>query len=214
MNELDRHRTTLKMGRIGKRITGITLGALIGLGFLFARSSTPHDPEGETREVAQAKADKTAQRRIRKGPRKPPPSALSPVTLAAKEEKPEEPVQEDDGLTDRERKLEAYYEHLDAIEDPNVDELTMLGEMAFEANEAEAAYEHYLEVIEEHPDEPMAPFALYKLAWAEYNLGDVDAAIDDMELMMEWLDYGESPMEQTLRASGPADLKLFSAQAD
>jgi tetratricopeptide (TPR) repeat protein len=202
------------MDRISKRIIGISLGALIGLGFLIWRSSTPHVPEGETREVAQAEAGKTEQRRVRKGPRKPPPSALSPVTPVDKEENQEEPVQEDDGLTDQERKLEEYHEHLDAIEDPNVHELTMLGEMAFEANEAEAAYEHYLEVIEEHPDEPMAPFALYKLAWAEYNLGDVDAAIDDMELMMEWLDYGESPMEQTLRASGPADLKIFSAQAD
>jgi tetratricopeptide (TPR) repeat protein len=203
------------MKHSGKRLAGVTLAALIGVGLLVWRDSTPREhTESQPGEMAGTEADKTAQRRVRKGPRKPPPSALSPVTPVDKEENQEEPVQEDDGLTDQERKLEEYHEHLDAIEDPNVHELTMLGEMAFEANEAEAAYEHYLEVIEEHPDEPMAPFALYKLAWAEYNLGDVDAAIDDMELMMEWLDYGESPMEQTLRASGPADLKIFSAQAD
>jgi hypothetical protein len=210
------------MNHNGKRIAVVV--ALLLTGFLVWPESTPSEPtEAQATGVEQSEMNPN-KRRVRNGPRKPPPAAMAPLVKSTNEddpsqipptddEPPEEPVDDDDGLTDQERRLEAYLEHVDAIEDPNVDELTMLGEMAFEANEAQAAYDHYLEVIEEHTDEPRAPFALYKLAWAEYNLGDVDAAIDDMELMMEWLDYGESPMEQTLRVSGPADLKMFRGQA-
>ena len=47
------------------------------------------------------------------------------------------------------------------------------------------------------------------------NRARIEAAINDMELMMEWLDYGEdSPMEQTLREAGPADLERFRAAAN
>ena len=213
------------MNHNGKRIAVVV--ALLLTGFLVWPESTPSEPtKAQATAVEQAEMNPN-KRRVRNGPRKPPPAAMAPLVKSTNEDDPSQIpladfplanssrlVDDDDGLTDQERKLEAYLEHVDAIEDPNVDELTMLGEMAFEANEAQAAYDHYLEVIEEHTDEPMAPFALYKLAWAEYNLGDVHAAIDDMELMMEWLDYGKSPMEQTLRVSGPADLKMFRGQAD
>jgi hypothetical protein len=60
----------------------------------------------------------------------------------------------------------------------------------------------------------MAPFALYKLAWAEYNLGDVEAAIDDMELVIEWLGAGETQMHETVRSQVSEDLDLFRSQAD
>ena len=119
----------------------------------------------------------------------------------------------DDGLTDQERKLEAYLENLEALENPTIDELTMLGEMAFEAQENQAAYDHYLEVIDNHADDPKSAFALYKLAWTEYNLGDVDAAIEDMELMLEWMDEGDGPLEELLRTAGPNDLALFKKKA-
>jgi hypothetical protein len=212
----------LDMNHKGRRIAGVV--AFLLTGFLVWQESTPSEPTRAQATVVEPAQMNPNKRRARNGPRTPPPAAAAPLVGSTNEENPsqlprtndeppEAPVDDAEGLTDQERKLEVYLEHVDAIEDPNVDELTMLGEMAFEANEAQAAYDHYLEVIEEHTDEPRAPFALYKLAWAEYNLGDVDAAIDDMELMMEWLDYGESPMEQTLRVSGPADLKMFRGQA-
>jgi tetratricopeptide (TPR) repeat protein len=209
------------MNRFGKRITGITLGTLVGLSFLSWR--TADQTEDDTREAVLAESDKRARRRMRKGPRKPPTVSSLPAPVPAEpigedepseEEELEEAVQEDQTLTEQERKLEQYLEHLDAIDDPNVDELTMLGEMAFDANEAEAAYEHYLEVIEEHTDDPHAPFALYKLAWAEYNLGDVEAAIDDMTLVIEWVRDGETQMHEVLRSQGMKDLDVFGTQTD
>jgi tetratricopeptide (TPR) repeat protein len=207
-------------------ILGITCGALIGLGLLVWRTSTPsiHADAQSAETVAADK--KTAQRRLRKGPRKPPavstiPSA-PPTDLFGEEDtsghdaptKDAQDAQDDQRLTEQERKLEEYLEHLDAIDDPNVDELTMLGEMAFDANQAEAAYEHYLEVIEEHTDDPNAPFALYKLAWTEYNLGDVEAAIDDMALVIEWVGDGETQMHEVLRTQGTKDLDMFGTPAD
>ena len=86
--------------------------------------------------------------------------------------------------SDLERKRDAYFERLDELDNPSVDEMIVLGEMAFEANEAESAYDHYLEVIDNHSEHSSAPFALYKLARTEFNLGEVDAAISDMKLML------------------------------
>jgi tetratricopeptide (TPR) repeat protein len=127
------------------------------------------------------------------------------------------PAQPTADAEDRAEKLQEYLEHLEVLDNPIVSELTMLGEMAFDANQAEDAYEHYLEVIENHTDDPMAPFALYKLAWAEYNLGDVEASIDDMELVMEWIGDGprdgQNPMLDALESEGPANLDLFRSQA-
>ena len=211
------------MNHNGKRIA--VVAALLLTGWLVWPEPTPNESTKAQATVVEQAEINPNKRRIRNGPRTPPPAAMAPLVKSTNEEDPspvprtddeppEEPVDDDDGLTDQERKLEAYLEHVDAIEDPNVDELTMLGEMAFDANEAQAAYDHYLEVIEEHTDEPMAPFALYKLAWAEYNLGDVNAAIDDMELMMEWLGDSEDPLHEMLRSSGSTDLDLFDTRAD
>ena len=208
------------MNRIGKRIAAIALGLLIGLGFLMWRAPTP--PE-DTEEAAQGESDKKAQRRTRKGPRKPPPLSQAPSETPSGPDETKSPSAEntaeasaptEEDLADKKRKREEYYEHLDAMENPSVAELTTLGEMAFDAGETADAYEHYLEVIEEHPHDPQAPFALYKLAWAEYNLGDVNAAIDDMELMMEWLGDSEDPLHEMLRSSGSTDLDLFDTRAD
>ncbi len=211
------------MNYIGKRIAGIAIIGLIGIGFLTWRDSTPRKPtQSHTEQVVKADKDTPTRRRTRTGPRKPP--AVSPIPPEthgdpideddpSEKEAPEE-LSHDEDLTEKERKLEEYLEHLEAIPDPNVDELTMLGEMAFDANEAEAAYEHYLEVIEEHTDDPNAAFALYKLAWAEYNLGDVEAAINDMELMMEWVGDGETQLQEILHSQGPADLDLFRNQTN
>jgi tetratricopeptide (TPR) repeat protein len=212
------------MNRIGKGIGAITLAALIGLGSLNWCGSTPRKPmEVHTEKTIQAEANKPAQRRARKGPRQPPTFSPIPSETPAdpidnadpsQEDAPERTTHDEADLTERERKLREYLEHLEVIEDPNVAELTMLGEMAFDADEPAAAYEHYLEVIEDQPDDPMAPFALYKLAWAEYNLGDVEAAIDDMALMIEWIGDGETQMHEALLSQGAEDLDLFDTRAD
>ena len=218
----------MRTNRIDKRITGIALTILIGLGFLFWWASTPDTQmERPTQETVQAEADKTTQRRARTGPRKPPPVSPHPADVpvepddegdTSEEGEPAQPAADAEKQADLARKLQEYHEHLDVLDKPNVSELTMLGEMAFDANQAEDAYEHYLEVIENHTDDPMAPFALYKLAWTEYNLGDVEAAIDDMALVMEWLDDsasdGENPMLDALEAGAPADLELFRSHTD
>ena len=168
-------------------------------------------------EVVKEIPSSASKRKSRKGPRTPPLThKIDKVVQAGSDDadfgatmEPEieaevPPVSEE---------LAIYLEHLEVLDNPNVDELTMLGELAFEANEASAAYDHYLEVIDHHTDHPLAPFALYKLAWAEFNLGDVDAAIADMELMLEWLEVGDSPMDDTLRNAAPADLALFIDKA-
>ena len=198
------------MNQSGKRILGIALALTIG--FLAWPEPTPDETEFSTTETAKKVDTKKSTRRTRKGPRKPPPAAMS---QAVKDDETEDgPTDDDDGLTEQELKLEAYLEHLEAIEDPNVDELTMLGEMAFEANEAQAAYDHYLEVIDQHTDDPKAAFALYKLAWTEYNLGDVEAAIEDMALVTEWIGDGDSQIEEILRTAAPTDLEMFKGQAN
>jgi len=210
------------MNRSHKFILGIAAGALIGLGLLSSRSPTPGMEMGASGGETRQEPDKTPQRRARKGPRTPPRKtvlspAISPGEVnrenASEEEASQESVTQK-AADEKEQKLQEYLEHLEALNDPNVSELTMLGEMAFDANEPAAAYEHYLEVIEEHTDDPMAPFALYKLAWAEFNMGDVEAAIDDMELMMEWVAEEESQLHETLRSEGTRDLDFFESKAN
>ena len=216
------------MNSTGKLITAI---ALIGLGLLLWPSPTPPSTtEVEVNSDSPSSTQKSSRRRARTGPRKPPILTLSPddppeptdeaveatadETVENSEAAAEDENGNDDGLTPQERKLEEYLEHLEALDDPNVDEKTMLGEMAFDANEAEAAYDHYLDVIDNHTDDPQAPFALYKLAWTEYNLGDVDAAIDDMELVIEWMGDSDHPMHDMLRGEGARDLDKFRADSD
>ena len=156
-------------------------------------------------------------RRSRTGPRSPPnlKSQGNPrQDMRSTDAKPQsDEHQRDTGSAQETEKLAVYLEHLEVLDNPSVDELTMLGELAFEANVPSAAYDHYLEVIDHHRTDPLAPFALYKLAWTEFNLGDVEAAIADMELMLEWLEVGDSPMENTLRAAGPTDLAMFIEKA-
>ena len=190
-----------------KAFIGCTIVILIGV-LVWTEPTKSEAPE--TAPALSKKSETPSKRRARKGPRKPPPAAMSP--LVKSNEVQDEPTDDDDGLTEQELKLEAYLEHLEAIEDPNIDELTMLGEMAFEANEAQAAYDHYLEVIDKHTDDPKAAFALYKLAWTEYNLGDVEAAIEDMALVTEWIGDGDSQLEEILRTAAPTDLEMFQAQ--
>ena len=195
----------------------LILGVLIAL-TVWWKTNRQDAIEATAQESASKTSKKTIKRRTRVGPRTPPTTANFQTDSKdndnnlSKDNSTEPVSSEEVELHQQEEKLADYLEHLDVLDNPNVDELTMLGEMAFDANESEAAYEHYLEVIDHHTDHPLAPFALYKLAWAEYNLGDVEAAIADMELMLEWLEVGESPMAEILRAAGPSDLAKFAAE--
>ncbi len=207
----------MKSKPIARITTFVSLTIFIGV--MVGKTMT-ETPESATMgpEVVKEVPSSTSKRRIRKGPRTPPLIHNTGTVVQA--------VSDDAGLEEKmdpeteaatppeSEELAVYLEHLEVLDNPNVDELTMLGELAFEANEASAAYDHYLEVIDDHTDHPLAPFALYKLAWAEFNLGDVDAAIADMELMLEWLEVGDSPMDDTLRNAAPADLALFIDKAE
>lgn len=156
-----------------------------------------------------------AMRSFRKGPKKPPLSRNSDRNPnPQKDSRPsidenKKRKQEKQEKQDLKEKRREYFETLDEIENPNIHEQIMLGEMAFYANEAESAYEHYLDVVDNHSDHPMAPFALYKFAWVQYNLGDVDYAVQDMELVLEWIETGALDQEEVLRMAAPTDLELF-----
>ena len=187
-----------------QRISILLLGVIVLIWVFHAESSDPEVTVGKAELTPSPQASKTQKKRTRIGPRKPPPAAMGI--------QPNDGAETDDGLTEQERKLDEYLEYFETLENPNVDELTMLGEMAFEAQENQAAYDHYLEVIDNHSDDPKSAFALYKLAWTEYNLGDVEAAIDDMKLMLEWLEESEGPLQEMLRTAGPDDLALFESK--
>ena len=210
--------------RPGKTMAALTLFAIIGWGVRMVANSNSPDPRNRPGTASkEASVAKTSKRRVRTGPRTPPPQA-PPIDEQSKTDDPAETAdgqpEDNHGSADAEEntnqayKLVEYLEHLEALDDPNVDELTMLGEMAFDANEPEAAYEHYLEVIDNHTDDPQAPFALYKLAWTEFNLGDVEAAIDDMELVIEWIGEGETPLQEALLTAGSQDLDRFRRELD
>ena len=83
------------------------------------------------------------------------------------------------------------------------------GEVAFGANDAATAYANYLIVVEDMPDDPMAPFALYKLAWTEFNLGDLEAAADDMALVLEWTEQDDSELGRQLHTHAARDIERF-----
>ena len=186
----------------------------IGLLVLYTSQPSPKIQE-ELPEVKKPIPTETKpiveqSRSSRKGPKKPPLSrkSKSNSNQPIKEKQPtiDENEEQDQELEEKRRE---YFETLDEIDNPNVNEQIMLGEMAFYANEAESAYEHYLDVIDNHSDDPMAPFALYKFAWVQYNLGDVDYAIQDMELVLEWIETGALNQEEVLRMAVPTDLELF-----
>ena len=166
-------------------------------------------PEVEKPFPTEPKSINEESRTARKGPKKPPLFRKSNLNSNSKKET-QLPIDENE-VQDQEleEKRREYFETLDEIDNPSVNEQIMLGEMAFYANEAESAYEHYLDVIDNHSDDPMAPFALYKFAWVQYNLGDVDYAIQDMELVLEWIETGALDQEEVLRMAVPTDLELF-----
>ena len=193
------------------KLGGISACFLLIMLFLWR---TPTSMKNAPEQVVQL-TEKTSKRKIRKGPRTPPiaqppnrtSSSSTPTNLPKTTHEADNASSTESEELDP--KVQLYLDNLDAIEEPSVEDLTYLGELAFEANDPASAYDHYLEVIEGHADDPMAPFALYKFAWVQYNLGEVDAAIADMNLMIEWIEESDFSLDQTLRESAYSDLELF-----
>jgi len=193
--------------------------------FLLMKTTEPEPTtvNGSSKQIENPKKKEVVKRRSRQGPRKPSSEileSLQKLQNAAKEAStgrndPEEGSKKTSSReTDLAEKLQEYLDVLDSIEEPSVSELTLLGELAFEANDPASAYDHYLEVIEQHSDDPQASFALYKFAWVQYNLGDVEAAINDMSLVLEWIDTESSSAEQALRPAAAQDLELFKSKKE
>ncbi len=67
-----------------------------------------------------------------------------------------------------------------------VTEQVVLGEQAFVEGDLEAAFDHFSSVVENEPDHPKAPFALYRLAWVEHKMGEHEHALEDMTEAVEW----------------------------
>lgn len=80
------------------------------------------------------------------------------------------------------------------------------GEAHLEADDPERALAAYRAAIEEAPDHQLAPFASYKLAWAEYNLDNLPQAIADMEEVAVLL--GDADTEHALRLVETAERDL------
>jgi hypothetical protein len=198
-------------------IVAVAIFGVIGVVFLqTSPSSDEHVEQSELPQTKEVQKQGKTKRSIRKGPRKPPILQNKPTPPVNKEkevskqetDKDSEKKGEEDSEEIQEKR-EEYFETLDSIENPSTSELIMLGELAFYANEPESAYEHYLDVIDNHSDDPMAPFALYKFAWVQYNLGDVGHAIQDMELVLEWMETGEIKQAEILEKTVPTDLEFF-----
>ena len=65
--------------------------------------------------------------------------------------------------------------------------LMALAQFSIDANQHPQAIAYFLKV-EKHPEEPLYPFGLYKLAWSYYNLKDVPAALTYIRKHVEYYD--------------------------
>ena len=190
----------------------ITVLILFILGFMVIWGFNQQNHSQSSQPPISTEKSISKKRILRTGPKKPP--ILKSVRKKenpnpAKEEN--NPEESDDNVRkkDLEEKLQLYFDTLASMNNPTPQQLITLGELAFDANDSESAYEHFLEVIEENPDDEMAPFALYKFAWVEFNLGDVDSAILDMKLVTEWIEMGDVQQEGILIRAAPEDLRFF-----
>ncbi|MCK6523657.1 tetratricopeptide repeat protein [Myxococcota bacterium] len=82
----------------------------------------------------------------------------------------------------------------------------LLGERYFDLGNPHKAKLAYSKVLA-WPDHPLYPFAIYKLAWCDYNVGEERAAIEGMKRVVALSDKGE------LRDEALVDLVRFFADA-
>ena len=163
----------------------LILALALGIWWAYGPPS-PVEPDQSNPVTQAAPAEPVRRvRRARTGPRVPPGT--------------EEPDEDDPGAEERRERI------------PNTPAMEWVteGEVAFGANDAATAYANYLIVVEDMPDDPMAPFALYKLAWTEFNLGDFEAAADDMALVLEWTEQDDSELGRQLHTDAVRDLERF-----
>jgi hypothetical protein len=93
-----------------------------------------------------------------------------------------------------------------------VRDLVAQGEDAMERGDLVGATIAFQRVVEGGPDDPLAPFALYKLAWCHKNAGVVDEAIADLELLLQWAQTGDVRGGEPLVAEAKKDLERFRAE--
>lgn len=87
-------------------------------------------------------------------------------------------------------------------------------EQAFEDANLEVATSLFLEIVEQHPDAKLAPYAAYKLAWCRFNEGDRVEAIESLELLIHWLDTTPVAGARELSEEANKDLATFRATND
>jgi tetratricopeptide (TPR) repeat protein len=89
------------------------------------------------------------------------------------------------------------------------DAYVLLGEHYFDAGNPHKAALAYSKVLA-WPDHPLYPFAVYKLAWCDYNVGEHRKAIDGMKRVVNLSGGGETT---ALRDEALVDLVRFFADA-
>ncbi|MGK5084940.1 tetratricopeptide repeat protein [Bdellovibrionota bacterium FG-1] len=109
-----------------------------------------------------------------------------------------------------EKKTEAEKNYLQLVAIfPNADEITnaymSLAEFSIDAgNHARAI--NFLTAVEKRPEDPHFPFALYKLAWAHYNLKNIPQALSYAERQISF--YNERKSRTETNFTSESDLAL------
>ncbi|MBN2799297.1 MAG: tetratricopeptide repeat protein [Deltaproteobacteria bacterium] len=93
-----------------------------------------------------------------------------------------------------------------------LDSPLVLGAEAYNAGDWEAARQAFRALVDEHPDDPLAPYAAYQLAWSEANLGDLRAATTEMRRVVGWLRDDRRPEEDVTLSEALADLEHFQQE--
>ncbi len=84
-----------------------------------------------------------------------------------------------------------------------------LGELYFIKQKYQESLHHY-EKVQEWPEAPIAPVALYKSSWSSYNLKDTLGATQKLEKLL--LQSKERPLISHVRSEAKRDLALFFSE--
>ena len=83
-----------------------------------------------------------------------------------------------------------------------------LADIAIADNQHERAI-GYLKRVEQAPDDPHYPFALYKMSWSYYNLKDISLALRYSERTVGYYDSRRSASNEALRENALLDTAVF-----